>query len=233
MPLRVTMRLYSSKPQYIKFIHNRREKSILIELFYSIFAHYKMKYMKIDKKLLIFTLVLIAVATLCKFFFGPNLSWSGFSPVIAIALFSGMLINNKGKSFFLPLIAVFASDMIIEMLFTFKLFPYSGFYTFQLFNYALLLGATLIGWALKGKNYGSIAMGGIIAPTVFFLLSNFGSWMIDTFGLYTNDLNGLMTSYKAGLPFYRNALASTMIFLPAIVLCYNAMIKRTAAVRML
>jgi hypothetical protein len=189
--------------------------------------------MRINKRLLIFTLILISVATLCKFFFGPNLSWSGFSPVIAIALFSGMLINNKGKSFFLPLIAVFASDMIIEVLFSFKLFPYSGFYTFQLFNYALLLGATLIGWALKGKNYGSIAMGGVIAPTAFFLLSNFGSWMIDTFSLYTNDLNGLMTSYEAGLPFYRNALASTMIFLPAIVLCYNALIKRTAAVRML
>jgi hypothetical protein len=189
--------------------------------------------MKMNNRLLIFTLVLIAVATLCKFFFGPNLSWSGFSPVIAIAIFSGMLINNKGKSFFLPLIAVFASDMIIELLFSFKLFPYSGFYTFQLFNYALLLAATLIGWMLKGKNYGSIALGGIIAPTAFFLLSNLGSWMIDTFNLYTNDFNGLITSYEAGLPFYRNALASTLIFLPAIMLCYNALVKRTAAVKMI
>ncbi len=189
-------------------------------------------YMKNNNRLLIFTLILIAVATLCKFFFGPNLSWSGFSPVIAIAIFSGMLINNKGKSFFLPLIAVFASDMIIELLFTFNLFPYSGFYTYQLFNYSLLLAATLIGWMVKGKNYGSIAMGGIIAPTVFFLLSNLGSWVIDTYSLYTNDLNGLLTSYEAGLPFYRNALGATLLFLPAIMLCYNTMVKRSLVVKL-
>src|SRR5690349_11189161 len=100
--------------------------------------------MKTNRRLLIFTLVLVAVTTLCKFFFGPELSWSGFSPVIAISLFSGMLINDKSRSFFLPLIAVFASDMIIEVLFSFGLFPYSGFYTWQLFNYALLLAVTFI-----------------------------------------------------------------------------------------
>lgn len=188
--------------------------------------------MKINSRLLVFTLVLVAVSTLCKFFFGPNLSWSGFSPVMAIALFSGMLINDKGRSFFLPLIAVFASDVIIEVLFNAGLFPYSGFYTWQLFNYGLLLTTTLIGWALKGRSYGSIAAGGIIAPTLFFLVSNFGAWMIDATNLYTNDLGGLLLSYEYGLPFYRNALAATLLFLPAILLGYNAMVKRTTALKL-
>jgi hypothetical protein len=188
--------------------------------------------MRINSRLVLFTLILIAATTLCKFFFGPDLTWSGFSPVIAIGLFSGMLINDKGKSFFLPLIAVFASDMIIELLFTFGAFPYSGLYTYQLFNYGLLAAITLLGWALKGKNYGSIALGGLIAPTVFFLVSNGGAWIIDTGNLYTNDMNGLMASYEAGLPFYKNALAATLMFLPAILVSYNYIVKRTAALKL-
>ncbi len=188
--------------------------------------------MKSNSRLLIFTLVLIAVATLCKYYFGADLAWSGFSPIIAIALFSGMLISNKGKSFFLPLIAVFASDMIIEVLYSFNLFPYSGFYTYQVFNYALLLGVTLIGWGLKGKSYGRIALGGLMAPTAFFMVSNFGSWAIDTFNIYPDDLSGLVASYEAGLPFYRNALGATLLFLPAIMLCYNGLVKRTTAMKL-
>jgi hypothetical protein len=188
--------------------------------------------MRINSRLVVFTLILIAATTLCKYFFGPDLSWSGFSPVIAIGLFSGMLIKDKSKSFLLPLIAVFASDMIIQVLFAFNLFPYSGFYTYQFFNYSLLAAMALLGWLLKGKNYGSIALGGVIAPTVFFLISNCGSWMIDGGNLYSRDLNGLMASYKAGLPFYKNALSATLIFLPAIMLWYNSIVKRVTGLKM-
>jgi hypothetical protein len=188
--------------------------------------------MRTNSRLLIFTLILIAATTVCKYYLGPELSWSGFSPVIAISLFSGMLISDKSKSFFLPLIAVFASDVIIHGLYLLKEFDYPGFYTWQLFNYSLLLAITLIGWALKGKNYGTIAVGGIIAPTAFFLFSNFGSWMIDYGNLYTEDLNGLMASYRNGLPFYKNALGATLVFLPAIMLCYNFLVKRTAAMKL-
>jgi hypothetical protein len=188
--------------------------------------------MRTNNRLLIFTLILVAVTTACKFAFGPRLGWSGFSPVIAISLFSGMLINDRTKSFLLPLIAVFASDVIIHMSYLAGAFKYPGFYTWQIFNYALLLATTLIGWGLKGKNYGSIALGGIIAPSVFFLISNCGSWIIDYGNLYTNDLNGLMTSYEAGLPFYRNALAATLIFLPSVMLGYNFFVRRTAALKL-
>lgn len=183
--------------------------------------------MKINQRLAIFTLVLIGVTTFCKYQFGPNINWSGFSPVIAIGLFSGMLIREKSKSFLLPLVAVFGSDVAIQLLYVAGLFPYAGFYTYQVFNYALLLAITLLGWALKGKNYSSIAGGAVIAPTVFFVISNGAAWLIDTGNLYTNDFAGLVTSYKAGLPFYRNAIAGTLISLPLIMLGYNYLVKGT------
>lgn len=190
--------------------------------------------MRINSRLIIFTGILVALATACKYFFGPNLDWSGFSPVIAIALFSGMIIKQKparmtrsdgDMSFMLPLLALFISDAVIQLLYSQNLFPYAGFYSGQWENYLILLVSTLIGWALKGRNYSSLIAGAIAAPTVFFLLSNFGVWMGPQV-TYTKDFIGLMNCYEAGLPFYRNSLIATLLFLPVILFVYNYLIKK-------
>ncbi|MCE3282517.1 MAG: hypothetical protein K0Q66_1254 [Chitinophagaceae bacterium] len=185
-----------------------------------------------NKRLLFFTLILVAVTTLCKYFTAAELNWSGISPVFAIGLFSGLLISDKSRSFLLPLLAVFISDMIIEGLYQLGEFDFRGFYTWQLFNYALLAGTALIGWALKGKNYGSLLFGAFAAPTLFFILSNFGAWYIDTFNIYPDTLAGLQASYAAGLPFYGRSLMATLVFLPMILVCYNYLVKRTTALKL-
>lgn len=184
--------------------------------------------MKINGRLVVFTLILIALATTCKYFFGPRLSWSGFSPVIAIALFSGMIIKRKDMSFLLPLFALFFSDLIIELLYREELFPYAGFYSGQWKQYLILLLTTLIGWDLKGRSYGSLLFGAIAAPTVFFLISNLNVWLSNEV-VYAQDFSGLMTCYAAGLPFYKNALIATLIFLPVILLGYNYIMRKKTA----
>lgn len=185
--------------------------------------------MKINGRLIGFTLVLVVLATACKFFFGPNLDWSGFSPVIAIALFSGFIIKQKDMSFLLPLLALFVSDAVIQLLYTQGEFPYAGFYSGQWKNYLILMTATLIGWLLKGRSNASLLIGSVAAPTVFFLLSNFSVWMGTTEATYTKDFSGLLASYAAGLPFYKNALIATLIFLPGILLTYNYLTRNKAA----
>lgn len=181
--------------------------------------------MKISARLIVFTLLLIVLATVCKYFFGPNPDWSGFSPVIAIALFSGFIVRQKDTSFLLPLLALFISDVVIQFLYMQDLFPYAGFYGGQWKNYLILLSATLIGWLLKGKNYSNLLVGAIAAPTVFFLISNFNVWLSAEV-TYSRDFSGLMTCYAAGLPFYKNALIATLVFLPAILLLYNYMTRK-------
>lgn len=183
--------------------------------------------MKISARLIVFTLLLIVLATVCKYFFGPNPDWSGFSPVIAIALFSGFIVRQKDTSFLLPLLALFISDVVIQFLYMQDLFPYAGFYGGQWKNYLILLSATLIGWLLKGKNYSNLLVGAIAAPTVFFLISNFNVWLSAEV-TYSRDFSGLMTCYAAGLPFYKNALIATLVFLPAILLLYNYMTRKKA-----
>ena len=184
--------------------------------------------MKINARLIVFTLTLIVLATVCKYYFGPSLEWSGFSPVIAIALFSGFIIRQKDASFLLPLLALFISDVVIQFLYVQGQFEYPGFYSGQWKNYLILLSATLIGWLLKGRNYSNLVVGAIAAPTVFFLISNFNVWLSAEV-TYSRDFSGLMTCYAAGLPFYKNALIATLVFLPGILLLYNYLTKNKAA----
>ena len=110
---------------------------------------------------------------------------------------------------------------MIQVLYTQGLFPYNGFYNGQWKNYLILMTATLIGWLLKGRSNASLLTGAVAAPTVFFLMSNFSVWMGTTEAVYPKDFSGLMTCYAAGLPFYKNALIATLIFLPGILLTYN------------
>lgn len=187
--------------------------------------------MKINGRLIIFTVLLVIVTTACKFFFGPDLAWSGFSPVIAIALFSGFMIKQKDSSFLLPLLALFLSDVIIHILYKEGLFAYAGFYSGQWKNYLILMASTLLGWALKGRNYSSLGIGAIAAPTVFFLISNFGVWM-GQYSTYPKDFNGLLLCYEAGLPFYRNALIATLVFLPGILVAYNYLSRQRVALKL-
>lgn len=184
--------------------------------------------MKSNGRLIVFTLILVALATACKYFFGPDIGWSGFSPVIAIALFAGFIMKQKDMSFILPLLALFISDAVIQFLYSQDLFPYAGFYGGQWKNYAVLLAATLIGWALKGRSFSSLMAGALAAPTVFFLVSNFMVWAASTEAVYAKSFSGLMVCYEAGLPFYRNSLIATLIFLPVILVAYNYLTKKKA-----
>ena len=188
--------------------------------------------MRINGRLIVFTVILIVFATACKYFFGPDLAWSGFSPVIAIALFSGFILKQKDTSFLLPLLALFISDVVIQLLYSANLFPYAGFYNGQWKNYLFLLTATAIGWLLKGRSYPSLFIGGLAAPTVFFLVSNFSVWLNTTEVTYAKSFNGLMLCYEAGLPFYRNSLIATLVFLPVILLSYNYLARHKATLKL-
>jgi hypothetical protein len=137
-------------------------------------------------------------------------------------------MKQKDMSFLLPLAALFISDAVIQLLYTQDLFPYAGFYSGQWKNYLILMTAVLIGWALKGRSYPSLLAGTMAAPTVFFLVSNFMVWTASTEVVYAKSFSGLMTCYEAGLPFYRNSLVATLLFLPVILVAYNYITKKKA-----
>lgn len=184
--------------------------------------------MKINGRLILFTILLVALQVSCKLLFANDPGLSGFSPFIAIALFSGFIVKEKNISFLLPLLALFISDAIIHVLYLNDMFGFAGFYAGQWKNYLLLLAITLIGWTLKGKNYSTLAAGASAGPTLFFLVSNFMVWQATTEAVYAKSFSGLMTCYEAGLPFYRNSLIATLLFLPVILFVYNYLTRKKA-----
>jgi len=135
-----------------------------------------------------------------------------FSAIPAICLFGAAIFQNIRWSYLLPLIAWFLGDLGIWVL-TGKLDW--AFYSSQPFVYLGYISIVSVGLFLRQKkSIVMIAAVGLIGPVCFFLISNFGVWAMGQGIAYPKSIEGLMTCYAAGLPFFRNSLVSMAIFLP-------------------
>lgn len=163
-----------------------------------------------------------------------------FEPVGAMALFGGAMIGSKRLSMAIPLLALFVGDVIYG-LFISSYMSYMFSFSFAMVYLSFIL-ITLIGRRFIGKKAGMLKiLGGAVAASVlFFILTNFGSWIYDP--MYTKNLTGLIQSYAAGLAFYKrdffgnfflntlmaNVLCSTLIF--GAYRVYAASFKKAEAV---
>mgnify|MGYP006866643758 FL=1 len=148
---------------------------------------------------------------------------------MALALFGGFIARDKDKMFLLPLFALLLSDATIQFLYEQNWFPYAGFYAGQWKNYVLLLTLPLIAVLLGAKSRISLIAGALAGPTFYFLVSNLFVWMSAGEAIYTKDWNGLLNCYTLAIPFYRNSLAATIVFLPMLWITYQHwVVKETA-----
>lgn len=167
-----------------------------------------------NKKSIIISLVLlILVCSLYRVF--PNRPW-GFAPQIAMAIFGGAIfIKDKKWAFALPIISMFISDGIYQFLYIRGLSTVEGFYQGQWQNYLLIAALTAIGFFIKKINVVNIFIASVIAPTLYFLVSNFIVWagVAGTRGLgRPKTFSGLIQCYNDGLPFYPGSIYATVFF---------------------
>lgn len=165
--------------------------------------------MKQSRSILIPFLLLILIASVYRVWEGRP--W-GFVPQLAMALFGGAIIKDKKFAFVLPLLSMLLSDGLYEVLYRNGLSNMPGFYEGQLVNYLLFAGITFIGFWMRNLNVGRIAAGTLIAPTVYFLLSNLAVWMGTGGYQRPKTFTGLLQCYSDGLPFYRGYLLGTIFF---------------------
>lgn len=120
-------------------------------------------------------------------------AWN-FAPIVAIGIFSGAYLGGK-LAFIVPVVAMIASDIFI------------GFYDWQM-NLSVYLAMGLAGciglFLRKKKNPLTIALAALVGSTIFFLITNGAVWLFTN--MYEPTFSGLMASYIAGIPFYRNAI---------------------------
>ena len=172
--------------------------------------------MKINPRI-ITLLAIIAVAACSSFIpFSAGNNFFNINPVGAMALFGGAYFSQKWKAFFFPLLALFASDLILNLIFYKGEFGlmYSGWYwIYGTFALIVLIGNYL----LKKVNVKNIVMASLIAALAHWLISDFGVWLgggtdITTGKLYSADVYGLLKCYYMALPYLQNFLTGTVIF---------------------
>jgi len=163
--------------------------------------------MKLNKTTAWYLIILIVTAALYRV---TPLRDYGFAPQIAMALFGGAVIKDRKWAFALPLFSMFVSDALYEVLFQNGMSPIKGFYSGQWINYLVFATVVVVGFFMKRITITNVLVYSIIAPTWFFLLSNFTVWA----GAKTipQTWSGLMETYALGVPFYRQSVVATLIF---------------------
>jgi len=166
--------------------------------------------MKLNKQIIVALIIMIATSALYRVLPGRPY---GFAPQIAIALFGGSLFASKRKyAFLLPILSMFISDILYQVLYTYHLSPMQGFYQGQFLNYILIAGTAVFGFGLQSNKLSKYIIGFLAAPTVYFIVSNSLVWAQG--GGYHHALNftGFIQTMVDGLPFYPYSVAGTLVF---------------------
>ena len=166
--------------------------------------------MKLNKQIILALVIMIATSALYRALPGRPY---GFAPQIAIALFGGSLfVRQKQCAFLLPIVSMFISDLLYQVLYTYHLTPIQGFYDGQILNYLLIAATTIFGFGLQSNKISKYFVSFLSAPTAYFIVSNFLVWAQG--GGYHRGftITGLVQTMVDGLPFYPYSVVGTIVF---------------------
>lgn len=126
-----------------------------------------------------------------------------FAPITAMALFGGAHFSDKRKAFLVPLLAMLLSDLILGWHATMP-------FVYLSFALIVLMGRQLV----EHKSVVRIAGATLASSALFFLITNFGVWAVES--LYPKTAVGLMTCYAAALPFFQMTLLGDALYTAAL-----------------
>ncbi len=154
--------------------------------------------------MLAYLFVIIAVAVHLRFFALPF----SFTPVAAALLYFGARMPRK--QMWVPVVLLAVSDVYLTRVTYAYPLTADHFVTWAWYAAMVLLSGVLI----KGFSAIRIGAASLTASVSFFLISNFAVWMVWR-DMYPKTFDGLIACYVAGLPFFRNAVASDLLFTAA------------------
>jgi hypothetical protein len=157
--------------------------------------------MKLNKSVLIAFGLLILSASLYRAWPGRPF---GFAPQMAMALFAGAIIKDKRWAFILPLLSMFLSDALYQLLYMNGMTDIQGFYSGQWQNYLLIAGITAFGFLLTKITVLRVAGFSLAGSVLFFLASNFMVWLGGGGLGRPKTFDGLLMCYYDGLAFFRD-----------------------------
>ena len=117
-----------------------------------------------------------------------------FTSLIALSFYVPALLGLK----FIP--ALILSFIITDL--------FIGFHSLTFFTWGSVIVIGLISTYLSSSVLTRIS-GALLGAVLFFLLTNFGVWIL---GSYGHTINGLIVCYTLALPFFGYTLISTLLF---------------------
>jgi len=145
------------------------------------------------RTLLALALILLAAAVRIA----PH-PWN-FTPIGAMALFSGAVLRDRRLAFFFPLLALSLGDIFI------------GFHKLIPIVYASFLLNVAIGlWLRDRRTIARITLATLLGAAQFFLITNFAVWQF--MNSYSHTASGLRACYIAGIPLFWNTLAGDAVY---------------------
>jgi hypothetical protein len=131
---------------------------------------------------------------------------ANFAPVAAVAIFGGAILPRK-VAVWIPLAAMAISDLLIGL---HPLIPVTwGCY--------LLIALASSRWLRKLTFFRGAGLT-VGASIFFFTVTNFAVWLQTS--MYAHSLSGLAQCYEMALPFFRNTLASDIVYTSVLFAIY-------------
>ena len=141
-----------------------------------------------------------------------------FTPIGAIALFAGAHFTSKRAAYVVPLIALLISDFI------------TGLHVLIPFVYACFALNVLLGfWIRRQKSALRTISAVLIGAAVFFLVTNFGSWL--AFDTFPKTPAGLFACYASAIPYLINSLLGDLFYSAVLFGCLALAEYKFPAVR--
>ncbi|RMG78398.1 MAG: hypothetical protein D6707_09890 [Bacteroidetes bacterium] len=163
------------------------------------------------KFITVLSFILVTALLRLVFAYIPN-----FSPVAAMALFSGFYLKDKKIALLVPFVSMFLTDIIL------------GFHSTMWAVYLSFAIAVGIGAMLPKANVKNLILASLSSSVIFYLITNFAVWLGSSF--YPQNAAGLIECYVAGLPFFNYTLLGDITFTLSVFGLYAWVEKRFLAV---
>ncbi len=170
-------------------------------------------------------LLVCFAATVRVFDWGWN-----FAPAGALALFAGVYFRDKYEALLVPVLAMFAGDVGLAIS---NDNPDYLFHDLMPVIYGCYLLSVFLGFGVRLRwsrnlestdsvensvhpqpvqKWGLVIGAGFAGALLFFVITNFATWVIADPTRYSKDFAGLLQCFTLALPFWRNTLASDILF---------------------
>src|SRR5438309_3953689 len=160
---------------------------------------------KINSRNTVLILMIIAAAAFRLVSYKYPYVLSNFTPVGAIALFGGAYFTDKWKAYLVPLLALFASDILLNYLYNSKVV----FYSESLWMYLCFAIIVFIGSLIKKATVMSVFLASIVSVAIHWLFIDM-PWLYGN--LYPHTLAGYGQSLVAAILFERHMLLVDVVF---------------------